>query len=186
MAMDEILLSVEEKMESAVNYYREELRGIRTGRASVGLVDHIKVEYYGSPTDMRQLAAISTPEPTMIMIKPFDPSTTKEIERAIQSSDLGITPSVDRNVIRLMVPALSGERRTQLANQVKKMGEAAKITVRNARRDGNKDADKQQKAGDLTEDEAKKGKDKIQTLTKDYESKIDEVLDAKIKEIEDI
>jgi ribosome recycling factor len=184
--MDEILLAVEEMMESAVDYYRTELRGIRTGRASVGLVDHVKVDYYGSPTDLRQLAAISTPEPTMILIKAFDPASIKEIERAIQASDLGITPAVDRNVIRLIVPPLSGERRTQLANQVKKMAEAAKVTIRNARRDGNKDADRQEKDGDLTEDQAKKGKDDIQSLTKDYEGRIDQLLDAKMKEINEV
>ena len=100
MAMDEILLDVEEKMESAVAYLKREFRGIRTGRASVGLVDHIKVDYYGSPTDLRQLATIATPEPTLIVIKPFDPTSLKEIERAIQASDLGITPSSDGKVIR--------------------------------------------------------------------------------------
>jgi len=186
MAMDEILLSVEERMEAAVDYLRLELRGIRTGRASIGLVDHIKVEYYGSPTDLRQLATISTPDPTMILIKPFDPSSIKDIERAIQSSELGIMPSVDGKVIRLVVPPLSGERRQQLANQIKKMAEAARIAIRNARRDGNKDADKEEKDGELTEDDAEKGKEDIQDLTKKYEAKVDEMLAAKDKEIEEV
>jgi ribosome recycling factor len=181
--MDEILLEVEEKMESAVDYLRKEMRGIRTGRASAGLVDHIKVDYYGSPTDLRQLATISTPDASMIMVKPFDPASTKDIERAIQSSNIGITPASDGKVIRLAVPPLSIERRQQLVGQVKKMGEQAKVVIRNARRDGNKEADTQQKNSELTEDEAKKGKDDIQELTKKYEAKADEYLDAKVKEI---
>jgi len=185
MAMDEILLDVEEKMEAAVNYLRHELRGIRTGRASVGLVDHIKVDYYGSPTDLRQMATISTPDASLILVKPFDPGSLKDIERAIQASDLGITPNSDGKVIRLAVPSLSTERRGQLAAQVKKMAEAARISIRNARRDGNKEVDRQQKEAELTEDDAHKGKDDIQKLTRDYEGKVDEILTAKTKEIEE-
>lgn len=185
MAMDEILLEVEEKMETAANYFRGELRGIRTGRASAGLVDHLKVNYYGSPTDLRQLATISTPEANLIVIKPFDPSSLKDVERAIQASDLGITPNADGKVIRLSVPSLSGERRVQLVSQVRKMAEASRVTIRNARRDGNKEVDTQQKASELTEDQAKKGKDDIQNLTKKYEALVDEILAAKTKEIEE-
>jgi len=185
MAMDEILLDVEEHMESAQNYLREEFRGIRTGRASVGLVDHIKVDYYGSPTDLRQLATIGTPEATMIIIKPFDPSSLKDIEKAINTSDLGINPMADGKVIRLSVPPLSGERRLQIVGQLKKMAEAARVTIRNARRDGNKTADKQQKAAELTEDEAKKGKEEIQDLTKKYEGLVSEALAAKTAEIQE-
>jgi ribosome recycling factor len=183
--MDEILMEVEEKMEAAIEYLRKEYRGIRTGRASGGLVDHIKVEYYGSPTDLRQLASISTPEATLIVVKPFDPSSLKEIERAIQASELGITPNSDGKVIRLVVPPLSVERRNQLAGQVKKMAEASRVTVRNARRDGNKIVDTKEKASELTEDEAKKGKDDIQTLTDQYEKKVTELLDVKTKEIQE-
>lgn len=183
--MDEILLDVEEKMEAGLDYLHMEYRGIRTGRASAGLVDHIKVEYYGSPTDIRQLATISTPEGNMIVIKPFDPTGLKDIERAIQASDLGITPSSDGKVIRLSIPSLSVERRNQLVAQVKKMAEASRVTVRNARRDGNKDADKKQKASDLTEDDAKKCKDDIQKLTDNYEKKITELLKVKTQEIQE-
>jgi len=185
MAMDDILLDVEEHMESAVEYLRHELRGIRTGRASAGLVDHIKVDYYGSQTDLRQLASIATPEASLIVIKPFDPGSLKDIERAIRASELGITPNSDGKVIRLSVPPLSGERRQQLATQVKKMAEQCRVTIRNARRDGNKEVDRQEKASELTEDEAHKGKDDIQDLTKKYEAKVDEMLDAKVKEIEE-
>ncbi len=186
MAMDEILFDVEEKMESALTYLKGELRGIRTGRASGGLVDHIKVEYYGSPTDLRQLASISTPEATMILIKPFDPSSLKDIEKALYASDLGITPNADGKIIRLIVPPLSGERRNQLVAQVKKMAEACRVSIRNARRDGNKEVDVQQKASELTEDEAKKGKDDVQKLTASYEEKVGQAVDAKVKEMEEL
>jgi len=185
MAMDEILLNVEEKMEAAVDYFRKELRGIRTGRASSGLVDHIKVDYYGSPTDLRQLATISIPEATLVVVKPFDPSSLNDIERAIQASGLGITPMTDGKVIRLSVPSLSTERRGQLVAQVRKMAEATRVAIRNARRDGNKEADKEQKASELTEDDAKKSKDKIQDLTREYEQQVDKILEAKRSEIEE-
>ena len=185
MAMDDILLDVEEHMDHALEYLRTEFRGIRTGRASAGLVDHIKVDYYGSPTDLRQLATIGTPDATVIVIKPFDPGSIKDIEKAIFASDIGITPSVDGKVIRLSVPPLSTERRTQIAGQLKKMAEASRVTIRNARRDGNKEVDKQEKASELTEDEAKKGKDEVQKLTDQYEKKVTELLDAKTLEIQE-
>ena len=186
MAMDDILLTIEEKMDSAVTYLKHEFRGIRTGRASAGLVDHIKVDYYGSPTDLRQLAAIGTPDATMIVIKPFDPSCLKDIEKAIYASDLGITPNCDGKIIRLAVPPLSGQRRDQIVAQLKKMSEACRVTIRNARRDGNKEVDREQKAAELTEDEAKRGKDDIQKLTTQYEELITEALNDKTKEIKEI
>jgi len=183
MAMDDILLGCEEKMDSALGYLRNELRGLRTGRASAALVDHIKVDYYGSPTDLRQLASIAVPEPALIVIKPFDPSSLRDIERAIQSSNIGLTPMADGKLIRLQVPMPSTERREQLSVQVRKMGEAGRVAVRNARRDANKAVDKAQKDSELTEDDAKKGKDDVQELTKDYEKKITELIDAKTEEI---
>ncbi|HUT01879.1 MAG TPA: ribosome recycling factor [Phycisphaerae bacterium] len=185
MAADEILFEVEEKMEHAVEYLRKEFRGIRTGRASTGLVEYIKVDYYGSPTDLRQLATISTPDPTLILIKPFDPGSLKDIEKAIFASDIGITPNADGKVIRLSVPPLSTERRGQIAGQLKKMAETCRVALRNARRDGNKEADRQEKDGELTEDEARKAKDDIQKLTADYEKKVSEVLDAKTNEVQE-
>jgi ribosome recycling factor len=183
--MDEILLDVEEKMEAAIDYLRKEFRGLRTGRASGALVEHIKVDYYGSPTDLRQLATISAPEANLIIIKPFDPSSLKEIERAILAGNIGITPNSDGKVIRLVVPPLSMERRNQIAGQVKKMAEASRVTIRNARRDGNKDAEKKQKDSALTEDEAKKAKDEIQKLTDRYEKSVTEIVDAKTREIQE-
>jgi ribosome recycling factor len=184
--MDEILLQAEEQMESAVDYLKKEFRGIRTGRASAGLVEHVKIDYYGSPTDLRQLASIATPDATTIVIKPFDPGSVKDIERGIQASDVGITPSTDGKVIRLSIPPLSGERRKQLSTQVKKMGEATRVAIRNARRDANKDVDKEEKAGDLTEDDAKRGKDDVQKLTDKYEKQVSDLIDAKTNEIEEL
>jgi ribosome recycling factor len=186
MAIDDILLEVEEKMEGAVEYLRKEFRGIRTGRASAGLVDHIKVEYYGSPTDLRQLASISTPDAALIMIKPFDPGTLKDIERAIQAANIGITPNSDGKVIRLAVPSLSTERRNQIAGQLKKMAEASRVSIRNARRDANKDIDAQQKDSACSEDEANDAKESVNGLTKQYEAKVDEVLNSKTVEIQEV
>jgi ribosome recycling factor len=183
--MDDILLDVEAKMEAAADYLKKEFRGVRTGRASSGLVEHIKVDYYGSPTDLRQLANISTPEAALIVIKPFDPGSIKEIERAIQASALGVTPSTDGKVVRLALPALSMERRQQLTGQIKKMAEAARVTVRNARRDGNKEAEKEEKDAELTEDVARKSKDEIQKLTEKFEAMITSILDAKTAEIQE-
>jgi ribosome recycling factor len=183
MPMDDILLEAEEKMEQAVEFFRKELRGIRTGRASAGMVDHIKVEYYGSPTDLRQLASIAVPEPDMIVVKPFDPASVKDIERAIQASDLGITPMNDGKIIRLPVPSLSMDRRTKILAQLKKMAEAARVSVRNMRRDANKLVDDEEKQGILTEDFAAQTKDEIQKLTDSYSGKIETLLDEKNKEI---
>ena len=186
MAIAKIISDTKVKMQHAVDYFHEEMRGIRTGRASAGLVDHIKIDYYGSPTDLRQLAAISTPEPSLIVVKPFDPGTLKEIEKTIQSSDLGITPMADGKVIRLSIPALSGERRTKLINQVKKMAEASKIAIRNVRRDANKTVDKIEKSHEISEDNRDDAKEDIQDLTKKNEKLIDEALTKKITEIEEI
>jgi len=185
MPIDDILLDCEERMDSAVEFFHKELRGIRTGRASAGLVDHLKVECYGATTDLRQVAAISVPEPDLIVVKPFDPHTLKDIERGLQASELGITPVSDGKVIRLPVPALSGERRQRLAAQLKKMAEDARVAVRNIRRDANKTADAEEKAGDLSEDDADKCKEDIQKLTDQYGKKIDELLAAKSKEVMD-
>ncbi|NLW87165.1 MAG: ribosome recycling factor [Planctomycetes bacterium] len=185
MTYDEAMLDVEEKMESAIEYLRREYRGIRTGRASTGLVEHVKVEYYGTPTDLRQLATLSTPDANLILIKPFDPASVKDIERAIQASNIGIMPTSDGKMIRLSVPPLSGERRQQLISQVKKMSEAARVTIRNARRDGNKQIELLEKESTVTEDEAKRAKDEIQNLTKKYEELVTKILDSKTKEIQE-
>ena len=184
MPLDEIAFTAEGKMEKAVAFLAAEFRSLRTGRATTGLVEHVKVDYYGSLTPLQQLAALSAPEPNLIVIKPFDPSCIKEIERALLASELGITPQSDKRVIRLVVPPLSGERRTQLANQVKHMSEEARVSIRNIRRDANKHIDQEQKDKAATEDEAEKGKEEIQALTKKYEDKVGESLKTKLAEIE--
>ena len=184
MALDEICFQAEEKMDKAVAFLASEFRGIRTGRATTGLVEHIKVEYYGSSTPLQQLASLATPEANLIVIKPFDPSCIKDIERGILASELGITPQSDKRVIRLTVPPLSGERRKQLANQVKQMAEQGRISIRNIRREANKHIDQEQKDKKATEDEAAKGKEEIQDLTKKHEEKIGDLLKSKLNEIE--
>ena len=184
MPLDEVAFQAEEKMEKAVAFLAAEFRSVRTGRATTGLVEHIKVEYYGSGTPLQQLAALSAPDANLIVIKPFDPSSIKDIERALSASELGITPQSDNRVIRLVVPPLSGERRKQLANQVKQMSEEARVSIRNVRRDANKHIDQEQKNKTATEDEAQREKDEIQELTKKYEEKVGELLKAKLAEIE--
>src|SRR6201998_2274571 len=153
MTSDEILLDTEERMEKALGVFRDELRGLRTGRASPALVDMLKVEYYGSPTPLRQLAQISTPDPQQIVIRPFDPGCVKDIEKAIRASDLGMSPNNDGKMIRLTVPTMSGEQRQKMVARIKKSAEEAKVALRNIRRDANKHFDVAEKDKTLTEDE---------------------------------
>ena len=183
MPADDILLDCEEHMEKSIEHLKHELRGIRTGRATPALVENIKVDYYGSPTDLRSIAAISVPEATQLLIKPFSPQDLKSIEKAINDSKIGLTPHSDGKQLRLMLPPLSQERRLQLAGQCKGYAEEAKVRIRNARRDANKIADTEEKGSVMTEDEAKGVKDQIQELTKNYEGKIDEIIENKKKEI---
>src|SRR6201987_5506694 len=159
MTSDDILLDAEERMEKAVNVFRDELRGLRTGRATPALVDNLRVEYYGSPTPLKQMAQISTPDPQQIVIRPFDQSCLKDIEKAIRSSDLGMSPNNDGKMIRLTVPPMSGEQRQKMVARIKKSGEDAKVACRNIRRDGNKNFDAGEKAKEMTEDESQSGKD---------------------------
>ena len=183
MTSDEILLDTEERMEKAVNVFRDELRGLRTGRATPALVDSLRVEYYGSPTPLKQLAQISTPDPQQIVIRPFDPSCLKDVEKAIRSSDLGMSPNNDGKMIRLVVPPMSGEQRTKMVTRIKKSAEEAKVAIRNVRRDANKQFDQAEKAKEMTEDERDKGKESVQDLTKTYEDKVAELADRKSKEV---
>jgi len=186
MPSDEILFEAEEKMEKAVEVLRGEYRGLRTGRASAGLVDSIRVEYYGSMTPLKQLASIGVPEASLIVIKPFDPGIVGDIEKAILASELGITPSNDGKLIRLAVPALSSDRRKQLGARVRELAEKARVAMRNIRRDANKKLDTEQKDKVLTEDERDTAKDDVQELIKGYEKKIDELVDKKTQEIMEI
>ncbi|HEX4055715.1 MAG TPA: ribosome recycling factor [Tepidisphaeraceae bacterium] len=183
MPLDDILLDAEMHMEKATDHLQQELRGIRTGRASPALVEHLKVDYYGSPTDLRSIASISVPEATQLLIKPFSPGDIRAIEKAINDSKIGLTPHSDGKQLRLVLPALSQERRLQLAGQCKQYAEAAKVAIRNARRDANKILETEEKGGVVTEDEATDGKEKIQELTKTYENKVEEVIEKKRAEI---
>jgi ribosome recycling factor len=183
MPADDILLECEEYMEKSTEHLRHELRSVRTGRASPAIVEHLKVDYYGTPTDLRSIAAISVPEATQLLIKPFSPQDIKAIERAINDSKIGLTPHSDGKQIRLMLPPLSQERRLQLANQCKQFAEHAKIAIRNARRDANKQVDTEQKAGEMSEDDAEQAKEQVQELTKTYEAKVDELVVHKRKDI---
>jgi ribosome recycling factor len=183
MTSEEILFDAEERMEKAVNVYRDELRGLRTGRATPALVDGLRVEYYGSPTPLKQLAQISTPDPQQIIIRPFDQGSLKDIEKAIRSSDLGMAPNSDGKLIRLTVPPMSGEQRQKMVARIKKSGEEAKVAIRNIRRDANKHFDQAEKAKEMTEDLRDQGKEEVQTLLKKYEERITELSDKKAKEV---
>ncbi len=183
MDYETILLEAAEKMDQCVEHFQGELRGVRSGRASPGLVDGIKVDYYGAQTPLGQMAQISVPEPRLIVIKPFDASQVQEVAKAIQASDLGVNPSVDGKLIRINLPPLSEERRKQLVGLVKEKAEAARVSVRNVRRDANKHADQAQKDGGLTEDDLRKLKEEIQEQTKEHEGKIDKILESKIEEL---
>ena len=188
MDLDEIQLNAEEAMEKSVDYLKNELRGVRSGRASTGLVEFIKVNYYGSMSDLRQLAMITVPEPTQLLIKPFDASSIQQIDKAIQTAGLGLTPTVEGKQIRLNLPSLSGDRRKQLVASIKQMGEQAKVAVRNTRRDANKHVDQaaKDKANPISEDEVEGVKSEIQNLLKKYEKQMENLVDAKTKEIQEV
>lgn len=186
MSLSAITREAEGAMEKAVDFLKSEYRGVRTGRASPSLVDQMKVKvasYGGAPMELKGLATITVPEPTTLLVKPFDPGTLKDIERAIQESNVGINPMSDGKVIRLPVPPLSGEVREQISNQVKKMAEGQKVALRNARRDAMQKIDAEKKTGDLPEDEAKKGQEQMDKMIKKYEGEIDELMKSKQKEV---
>ncbi len=186
MPADDILFDCEEHMEKSAEHLRHELRGIRTGRASPALVENIKVDYYGTPTDIRNIAAINIPEATQILIKPFAPGDLKAIEKAINDSKINLTPHSDGKQLRLVLPPMSQETRLKMVSQCKQLAEDVKIRIRNARRDANKIADTEQKGGVMTEDDATETKEKIQELTKLYETKVDEMIEHKRKEVMEV
>ncbi len=185
MNQEEILLDVEERMEKAVDHLKQSLSGIRTGRANPGLVDSLRVEVYGSETPIKQLATVGVPEPNQILIRPYDPSTIKDIEKSIQASELGFNPQNDGKVIRLIVPALSTEVRRKMVGRIKEISEEAKVSVRNIRREGNKLADQSQKDKIFTEDERDQVKSEIQDLTKKYEGLANKLAKARETEVMD-
>lgn len=185
---DDILLEAEESMTKALDYLKKELKGMRTGRASTALVEFLKVNYYGDMQDLKNIAAISVPEPTQLLIKPFDAGAMHEIKKAIDGSGLGLNPMTEGKQIRLNLPPLSGDRRKQLAGHCKKMGEETKVSLRNARRDANKHAEALEKnpAQHVSEDEIKTLKEEIQELLKKYEKETDDLVSKKSKEIEEV
>ena len=174
---------LEEKMEKAINNYAEKLSEIRAGRANPAILNKVRIDYYGTPTPINQVAGISVPEARLIVIQPWDVSVLKEIEKAILTSDIGINPNNDGQVIRLTFPELNEERRKELVKEVKKMAEEAKIAVRAVRRDGIEKAKTEQKDGELTEDELKQAENDIQKITDKKIGEVDKILENKEKEI---
>ena len=175
----------ESRMEKTVNALKEEYNTIRTGRASAAIFDKVRVDYYGTPTPLNQVGTISIPEARTVVISPFDKSTISAIEKAIQKAELGLNPSNDGKVIRIAIPPLTADRRKELVKQAKSTAEHYRTTIRNIRRDGNDDLKKQQKAGEITEDQLKQETDKLQKLTDKYIEEINKVYEAKEKEIMD-
>ncbi|GJM22599.1 MAG: ribosome-recycling factor [Planctomycetota bacterium] len=185
MTGEAIQADARDKMRKGVEYFGENLKGLRAGRVTPALVDNVRVEAYGSPTPLNQLATVSVPEPRQLLVKPFDPSMCTAIEKGILKSDLGITPETDGKVVRLNVPMMSGEQREKMAARVRELAEQARVTVRNIRRDQNKEVESAKKAGDLSEDQEHDLKEEMNKLTKEMETEIEKLQDARIKEIQD-
>ncbi|MCA9231543.1 MAG: ribosome recycling factor [Planctomycetales bacterium] len=183
MNADDIQLDAEDRMEKAVAKLKADLTGIRTGRANPGLVDSLRIDVYGSPTPIKQIASVSAPEPTQLVIRPFDPSTIKDIEKGIIASDLGLAPQSDGKVIRLNIPALSTEVRRSMVARTKELAEEAKVAIRNIRRDSNKHADQAEKDKEMTEDDRDDSKKEIQELTKKFENQVTDLAKAKEAEV---
>lgn len=180
MSVNEVLVDSEERMEKAVGVLKNALSGIRTGRANPGLVDSVRVEAYGSHSPLKQLASVTAPEPSQLVIRPYDGGTIKDIEKAIVASDLGLNPQNDGKIIRINIPPLSTEVRKKMVARIKELAEEAKISVRSIRRDANKIIDQAEKDKELSEDERDRLKEEVQELTKKYEAEATEA--AKIRE----
>jgi ribosome recycling factor len=183
MTSDEILFDTEERMEKAMSVLKQALSGIRTGRANPGLVDTLRIEVYGSPTPIKSIASVGVLEGNQIVVRPFDPSTLKDIEKGIQASGLGFNPQNDGRMIRINVPPLSTEMRRKLVARIKELTEEAKVSIRNVRRDGNKAADQSQKDKILTEDDRDAVKAEVQELTKKFEGLATDLASAKEREV---
>ena len=181
--MQEHLKLYEDKMEKSLDVLLDEYASIRAGRANPHVLDRLRIDYYGSPTPIQQVGNVTVPEARMIVIQPWEKSLLKEIEKAILVSDLGINPTNDGNVIRLVFPELTEERRKDLAKDVKKKGEGAKVAIRNIRRDAMDSIKKMEKAGDISEDDLKQGEEKIQKITDKMIEKVDKAIETKTKEI---
>ena len=184
--LPDLLDEVKCRMDKAITALKDEFSHIRTGRASSNLVDRIKISYYGTLTPLKQIANISVPESNLIVIQPWDKNCLSEIEKAIWKSDLGLAPSVDGNIVRLTIPPLNEERRKDLVKMVKKEAENGKVGIRNIRREANDSIKKDEKEGNMSEDESKKYQDKIQILTDEYTKNIDKLLELKEKDIMEV
>lgn len=175
--------NLKEKMEKAINAYNERLSEVRAGRANPAILNKVKIDYYGTPTPVNQVAGVSVPEARLIVIQPWDASILKEIEKAIITADIGINPNNDGKVIRLAFPELNEERRKEIVKDIKKMAEEAKVVIRNIRRDGIDEAKSKQKDGEMTEDELKQAENEIQKMTDKSIEEIESILDKKEKEV---
>ena len=183
MQATDVLKNAEDHMKKAVSLTQKELQGIRTGRANAALLDRVVVDYYGAPTPLKQLANISTPDGKCLVIQPYDKNALKDMEIAINKSDLGMTPNNDGNVIRIVVPALTEERRKTLVKDIKKIAEDNKVVIRNSRRDGLESIKKLEKDKTISEDQSKKEQEHIQKLTDKYSKEIDELSASKEREV---
>jgi ribosome recycling factor len=181
-----IVAEAEQKMRKAVEVMQNEFRVVRTGRASPALVENVKVEYYGTPTPLKQLAAISAPEANLLIIKPYDPSALAAMEKAVLKADLGLNPQNDGKVLRIAVPALSEERRKQMVGLVRDIAEKARIAVRNVRRDANKAAEDAEREKKISEDDKFRIRDEIQKFTDQYEAQIRDLMEKKSREIMEV
>ncbi len=186
MSADDILLMTEEKMKKAIASVQYEMGAIRTGRANPLILDRVSVDYYGTPTPVRQMANVSVQEGQTLVIQPYDKGMLGEIEKAISKSDISLPVNNDGAVLRLNVPALNEERRKELVKMVKKIGEEGKIAIRNIRRDATSDVEKLKKSENLSEDEVKLGQDKIQKLTDKYTAQLDQLVGEKEKEVMEV
>ena len=184
--VQEIHQEVEHKMEMSLAALHKELSRIRTGRASLALLDSITLDYYGTSTPLNQMATLAVPESRLITIQPWDKSQVGVIEKAIQRSDLGLTPTNDGNVIRLAIPPLTEERRKELVKRVKKIGEDTKIAIRNVRREGNEGLKALEKDKQISEDDCHRGQDQVQSITNRFVANVDEILSAKEREVMEV
>jgi len=188
MDADTILLETEDAMTKSLEHLKKEFRGMRTGRASPSIIEFVKVDYYGDMQDLKNIAAISVPEPTQLLVKPFDASSVQAIKKGIEAAGLGLNPMPEGKQLRINLPALTGDRRKQLVGHAKKVAEETKVSLRNARRDANKHADtlKNDPKAHASEDDIKQLHNEIQELLKKYEKETDDLVAAKSKEIETI
>jgi ribosome recycling factor len=185
-SLDEIFLDAEEKMSKSISFLGEQFSGIRTGKASPALVENIQVPYYGTPTRMKEIAGISTPESRLILISPYDPTVLGDIEKAIMAANLGVTPMNDGRVVRVPIPELDEERRKELTKVARRFAEEGRVAIRNVRRDANEHAKALQKKGDVSQDDRDDSLKEIQKSTDDYIAKIDHSLNAKEVEIMEV